>query len=126
MKRIIITFIVLSMLIIYNICSEDYLIDFCDMTYETLEICGNNIKKEAYTEVEATADKLLNEWEKRYLLLSIIIGDSDISSSYGKIVAISRCLKDTLYDDCLKLIRECQGNIREISDENRLNFENIL
>lgn len=126
MKRTVISFIILTALIIYNIYSENYLINFCDDTYVELESCGDNIKKEAYSEAEATADKLLYKWEKRNLLLSIIVGDSDISESYSKIVAISRCLKDALYDDCLVLIRECQGSISEISEENRLHFDNIL
>ena len=126
MKRMVVTFIILGVLIVYSVCSESYLVDFCDETYNVLEICGDNIKKEAYAEAEATADKLLNEWEKRNLFLSIIIGDSAVSESYGKIVAISRCLKDSLYDDCLMLIRECQGIISETGEENRINLDNIL
>lgn len=126
MKRIVISFIILTALIIYNIYSENYLINFCDDTYVELERCGDNIKKEAYSEAEATADKLLDQWKKRNLVLSVIVGDSEISESYGNIVAISRCLKDGLYNDSLMLIRECQGNISEISEENRINLDNIL
>lgn len=126
MKRMVVTFIILGVLIVYSVCSENYLVAFCDETYNVLELCGDNIKKEAYAEAEATADKLLDEWEKRNLFLSIIIGDSDISESYSKIVAISRSLKDSLYDDCLMLIRECQGIISEISEENHINIDNIL
>ena len=126
MNRIIISFTILAILVAYGIYSENYLVNFCDESYRDLEICGDNIKKEAYGEAEAVADKLLDKWEKRNLLLSVIVGNSDISESYSEIVAISRCLKDALYDDCLMLIRECQGNISEISEENKLNFNNIL
>lgn len=126
MKRIIIPVIVLTALIVYSIYSENYLIDFCDETYLALESCGENIKKEAYAEAEATADKLLSVWEKQNVFLSVIIGDSYVSDAYGNIVAISHCLKDKLYSECLVLIRECQGNISEISEENRTGFGNVL
>lgn len=126
MNRIITSFIILAVLIAYSIYSENYLISFCYETYADLEICGEHIKKEAYGVAEAVSDKLLDKWEKHNLLLSVIAGDSDVSESYSEIVAISRSLKDGLYEDCLLIIRECQGNISEISEENKLNFDNIL
>lgn len=126
MKRIILSFAVLTLLMVYNVFSEGFLIKYCDETLNMLEICAENIKNEAYSEAEVTADKLLDSWEKRNTLLSVIIGDSDISKSYGNIVAIARCLDDTTYEECLSAIRECQGNIREIKEQNRTGLGNVL
>ena len=126
MKRIILSFAVLTLLMVYNVFSEGFLIKYCDETLNMLEICAENIKNEAYSEAEVTAEKLLDSWEKRNTLLSVIIGDSDISKSYGNIVAIARCLDDTTYEECLSAIRECQGNIREIKEQNRTGLGNVL
>ncbi len=126
MKRIILSFAVLTLLMVYNVFSEGFLIKYCDETLNMLEICAENIKNEAYSEAEVTADKLLDSWEKHNTLLSVIIGDSDISKSYGNIVAIARCLDDTTYEECLSAIRECQGNIREIKEQNRTGLGNVL
>ena len=126
MKRIILSFAVLTLLMVYNVYSEGFLIKYCEETLNMLEICAENIKKEAYSEAEVTADKLLDSWEKHNTLLSVIIGDSDISKSYGNIVAISRCLDDSTYEECLSAIRDCQGNIREIKEQNRTGLGNVL
>ena len=126
MKRIILSFAVLTLLMVYNVFSEGFLIKYCDETLNMLEICAENIKNEAYSEAEVTADKLLDSWEKHNTLLSVIIGDSDISKSYGNIVAIARCLDDTTYEECISAIRECQGNIREIKEQNRTGLGNVL
>lgn len=126
MKRILLSFTILSLLLIYNICSENYLMTYCEETIKMLEICAEDIKKEAYTEAEITADKLLESWEKNNTLLSTIIGDSDTCEAYGNIVAISRSLDDSMYDECLSAIRECQGNVREIKEQNRTSLGNVL
>lgn len=127
MKRILLSFTILFFLIGFNIYSEYYLINYCDDTYVTLEVCADNIKKEAYPEAKAAIDKLLNKSEKHLtFMLSIIIGDADISKAYGSIVALSGYLDDALYERCLGEIRVCQGNLREIKEENRTDLGNIL
>lgn len=126
MKRILLSFTILSLLLIYNIYSEMYIINYCEETDYMLEACAEDIKKEAYQQAEITADKLLDSWESRNTWLSVIIGDSDISKAYGNIIAITRCIDDAVYDECLSAIRECQGNIREIKEQNRTSLGNVL
>lgn len=126
MKRILLSFAILLLLIGFNIYSEYYLINYCNTAYMTLEVCADNIKKEAYPEAEAAIDKLLNDSENLTFMLSIIIGDSDISKAYGSIVALPGYIDDALYERCLGEIRVCQGNLREIKEENRTDLGNVL
>ena len=126
MNRIILSFTILGLLLIYSAYSESYLMDYCEETLTTLETCAEQIKKEVYPQAEITADKLLADLEKRNTLLRVIRGDSDVSKVYGKIVAVSCYIDDAIYDECIVAIRECQGNVRELKEQNRTGFGNVL
>ena len=126
MKRLTFAFCILLILGFYNWFAEKYVINFCKEIDSILESCAVEIKEEKYSQAEKTVSKLYNLWEERDVLMSVFIGDNYVIEPQKGIISIRLSLKDENYDECLISIRECQGYIHEIIENNRTSFGNVL
>ena len=126
MKRLILAFIILSILITYTFFSERFVNNFCSQATAVLEECALNITEEKYSHAESNASKLYDMWEENDILMSVLIGDDSVVEPQKSIVAILMSLKDENYDECLVTIRECQGYLHEITENNRTTLGNVL
>ena len=70
--------------------------------------------------------KLYDLWEEKDDILSVFIGDDSVVEPRKSIVSILLSLQDENYEECLINIRECQGYIHDIKENNSTNFSNIL
>ena len=80
-------------------------------------LCAENIKSKNLTQADKNITALLISWQKNDTFLSVIVGDEALIEPQKSIVSIYYCLLDKNYDSCLQGIRECQGYIREICDQ---------
>ena len=126
MKRLCIAFSILLVLSIYSVYSEIYVLRFCDRLNEMLESCAIEISQEKYSQAESTVSRLYDTWEEKDDILSVFIGDDSVVEPRKTIVSILLSLKDENYEECLINIRECQGYIHDIKENNSTNFSNIL
>ena len=126
MKRLLASFVVLSLIFAYNLFSEKYVLNYCKKLTANLEECADNIKDKNYLQAKNNVTKLLDSWQKRDTFLSVIVGDEALIEPQKSIISIYYCLEDENYDDCLQGIRECQGYIREIYDNTRTNLGNVM
>ena len=126
MKRIILPFIILCLLMGYHVYCEKNLCDFCDEAVSTLEICAEQIKEEAYPLAQNTADRLLDILDERYVFFSSYAGNTDIAVIYSDIVTLKRYLGDRDTDHCISAIRACQNNIDKLKSTNRTDLGNLL
>ncbi len=126
MKRLSFAFIILLLLVFYSIYAEFYVINFCDNLSGLLENCAGEISQEKYSQAESTVSKLYNIWEEKDDILSVFIGDDSVVEPRKSIVSILLALQDENYDECLINIRECQGYIHDIKENNSTNLSNIL
>ena len=126
MKRLLFAFLVLCLLFVYNYYSEKYVLDYCSSVGFRLEDCANEIKEEKYSQAESTVSKILTEWEKKDIILSVFIGDSSIIEPQKSIISIYNSLGDKNYSYCLFAIRECQGYFHEIYENTQTNLGNVL
>ena len=126
MKRMAMAFALLFILILYTFFSEKYVLNFCQSIDGMLKECALLISQEKYSQAESTVSKLYDVWEENDELLSVIIGDDTVKDPQKNIVSIRLSLSDGNYDECLVTIRECQGYIHEISENNRTDLYNLL
>ena len=126
MKRLTFAFCILLILSIYNWYAEKYILDFCDEISYILESCANEIKEEKYSQAESTVSKLYNLWEENDVIMSVFIGDDTVIEPQESITSIRLNIEDKNYKQCLVSIRECQGYIHEITENNRTSFGNVL
>lgn len=126
MKRLASAFCILLILGLYNWFAEKFVIDFCSEIYDILEVCSSQIKEEKYSQAESTVSNLYNLWEETDDILSVFIGDSTVVEPRKSIVSILLSLQDENYEECLINIRECQGYIHDIRENNSTNLSNIL
>ena len=126
MKRLCVAFIILLSLSIYNIFAEVYVINLCDELTVILENCANNIIDKKYSQAESSVSSLYDIWEEKDDILSVIIGDNSVIEPRKSIVSILLSLRDGNFDECLINIRECQGYIHDIKENNTTNLSNIL
>lgn len=126
MKRLIFSFLVLCTFLLYNYCSEKYVLDYCTKIDSILEICAEEIKEEKYSQAQGTVSILLNDWENNDIILSVFIGDNSIIEPQKSIISIYRSLGDENYSYCLFAIRECQGYFHEIYENTQTNLGNVL
>ncbi|MBO5937331.1 MAG: DUF4363 family protein [Clostridia bacterium] len=126
MKRLIVSFAVLSLLFVYNYYSEKYVLDYCSYLDSTLERCADELKEKKYSSAENTADELMKSWEKNDIILSVFIGDSSVVEPEKSIISLYGSIGDKNYSYCLLAVRECQGYIHEICESTQTNFANIL
>lgn len=126
MKRLILSFIILALLICYNLFSEKYVLSLCEDLDKRLEMCAANIKENDLSAAESNISELLDFWQERDIFLSVIIGDQSLTEPQKSIISIYYCLRDENYEACLQGIRECQGYIREIYDNTRTDPGNVM
>ena len=126
MKRLALAFCILLILVLYNCFSEKFVIDFCSKIYDILEVCSVQIKEAKYSQAESTVSKLYNIWEENDDILSVFIGDATVVEPRKSIVSIMLSLNDGNFDECLINIRECQGYIHDIKENNSTSLSNIL
>ena len=126
MKRLVFAFLVLSLLFVYNYCSEKYVLDYCSSVNFRLEDCANEIKEEKYSQAKNTVSEILIDWEKNDIILSVFIGDDSIIEPQKSIISLYQSLNDGNYSYCLFSIRECQGYFHEIYENTQTNLGNIL
>ena len=126
MKRLCFAFLVLLSLGLYMLFTEIYVLKFCDNLGGLLEICATEISQEKYSQAESTVSKLYDLWEEKDDVLSVFIGDDSVIEPRKSIVSILLSLQDENYEECLINIRECQGYIHDIKENNSTNLSNIL
>lgn len=126
MKRLALAFSLLLILIMYTLFSEKYVLGLCEDVDSILQECALLITQEKYSQAESTVSKLYNLWEENDILLGVIIGDDAVKEPQKNIVSIRLSLADKNYGECLIAIRECQGYIHEISENNRTSLYNLL
>lgn len=126
MKRLCMAFLLLLILGIYTFFAEMYVLNFCDDLSGLLETCAMEISQEKYSQAESTVSKLYDIWEEKDDILSVFIGDDSVVEPRKSIVSILLSLQDENYDECMINIRECQGYIHDIKENNSTNFSNIL
>ena len=126
MKRLCMAFLLLLILGVYTFFAEMYVLNFCDDLSELLETCAMEISQEKYSQAESTVSKLYDMWEEKDDILSVFIGDDSVVEPRKSIVSILLSLQDENYDECMINIRECQGYIHDIKENNSTNFSNIL
>lgn len=126
MKRLCMAFLLLLILGIYTFFAEMYVLNFCDDLSGLLETCAMEISQEKYSQAESTVSKLYDMWEEKDDILSVFIGDDSVVEPRKSIVSILLSLQDENYDECMINIRECQGYIHDIKENNSTNFSNIL
>ena len=126
MKRLFVAFIILLILGLYTFFAEIYVLSFCDNLSGILESCAAEIAQEKYSQAESTVSKLYDLWEEKDDILSVFIGDDSVVEPRKSIVSILLSLQDENYEECLINIRECQGYIHDIKENNSTNFSNIL
>lgn len=126
MKRLCIAGVILIILCLYTLYAEIYVISFCDELNVMLEDCASMISEEKYSQAESTVSKLYNIWEEKDDILSVFIGDASVVEPRKSIVSIMLSLNDGNFDECLINIRECQGYIHDIKENNSTNLSNIL
>ena len=126
MKRLCMAFLILLSLGVYTLMAEMYVISFCDELSIILEGCATEIAQEKYSQAQGTVSKLYDLWEEKDDILSVFIGDDSIVEPRKSIVSILLSLQDENYEECLINIRECQGYIHDIKENNSTNLNNIL
>ena len=126
MKRLTFAFCILLALSFYNYYAERYVIDFCSEIDGILETCAIQISEKNYSQAESTVSRLYDLWEDKDVIISVFIGDDSVIEPQKCIVTIRTSLKDENYEECLISIRECQGYIHEIVENNRTNLGNVL
>ena len=126
MKRLICAFSILLILGFYNWFAEKFVFNFCKEIDSILEVCSVQIKEEKYSQAESTVSKLYNIWEENDDILSVFIGDATVVEPRKSIVSIMLSLNDGNFDECLINIRECQGYIHDIKENNSTSLSNIL
>ena len=126
MKRLFAAFIILLVLGLYTFFAEIYVLNFCDNLSGILENCATEIAQEKYSQAESTVSKLYDLWEEKDDMLSVFIGDDSVVEPRKSIVSILLSLQDENYEECLINIRECQGYIHDIKENNSTNLSNIL
>ena len=126
MKRLFAAFIILLVLGLYTFFAEIYVLNFCDNLSGILESCATEIAQEKYSQAESTVSKLYDLWEEKDDMLSVFIGDDSVVEPRKSIVSILLSLQDENYEECLINIRECQGYIHDIKENNSTNLSNIL
>lgn len=122
----IVAFLILLVLSVYMLFSEMYVLDFCSEIRELLKTSAEEISQEKYSQAETTVSKLYDIWEEKDDILSIFIGDDSVIEPRKTIVSILLSLQDGNFDECLINIRECQGYIHDIAENNSTNLSNIL
>ena len=126
MKRLLFSFVLICILIVYSYFTEKYVIHYCSYLDNTLQKCADELKEEKYSSAKETADELMDSWEKNNILLSVFIGDDSVTEPQKSITNIYCSIYDENYSHCLLSIRECQGYIHEISENNHTNLANVL
>ena len=126
MKRLLFSFVLICILIVYSYFTEKYVIDYCSYLDNTLQKCADELKEEKYSSAKETADELMDSWEKNNILLSVFIGDDSVVEPQKSIISIYHSIKDENYDYCLLALRECQGYIHEIKENTQTNLANVL
>ena len=126
MKRLICAFSILLLLGFYSWFAERFVLNFCKEIDGVLEVCSAQIREEKYSQAKSTVSKLYNIWEENDDILSVFIGDASVVEPRKSIVSIMLSLNDDNFDECLINIRECQGYIHDIKENNSTNLSNIL
>ena len=91
-----------------------------------LQECAVSITEEKYSRAKSNVSKLYDLWEENDILMSVFIGDDSVVEPRKTIVSIILSLQDENFDECLINIRECQGYIHDIKENNSTNLRNIL
>lgn len=126
MKRLALAFTILILLIIYTFFSEKFVEDFCMQVDSVLQECADSIIEEKYSRAESNVSKLYDLWEENDILMSVFIGDDSVIEPQKSIITIKNSLEDENYEECLVNIRECQGYMHYIIENNLVNLGNVL
>ena len=126
MKRLALAFTILILLIIYTFFSEKFVEDFCMQVDSVLQECADSIIEEKYSRAKSNVSKLYDLWEENDILMSVFIGDDSVIEPQKSIITIKNSLEDENYEECLVNIRECQGYLHYIIENNRVNLGNVL
>lgn len=126
MKRLALAFTILILLIIYTFFSEKFVEDFCMQVDSVLQECAVSITEETYSRAKSNVSKLYDLWEENDILMSVFIGDDSVIEPQKSIITIKNSLEDENYEECLVNIRECQGYLHYIIENNRVNLGNVL
>ena len=126
MKRLALAFTILILLIIYTFFSEKFVEDFCMQMDSVLQECADSITEEKYSRAKSKVSKLYDLWEENDILMSVFIGDDSVIEPQKSIITIKNSLEDENYEECLVNIRECQGYLHCIIENNRVNLGNVL
>lgn len=126
MKRLALAFTILILLIIYTFFSEKFVEDFCMQVDSVLQECAVSITEEKYSRAKSNVSKLYDLWEENDILMSVFIGDDSVIEPQKSIITIKNSLEDENYEECLVNIRECQGYLHYIIENNRVNLGNVL
>ena len=126
MKRLALAFTILLILVIYTFFSERFVNNFCLEINEVLEECAADITEKKYSRARSNVSKLYNMWEENDILMGFLFGDDSVIEPQKSIVIIHRSFEDENYAECLVAIRECQGYVHEIIENNRTSLGNVL
>ena len=126
MKRLALAFSLLLILLLYTFFSEQYILDFCQKADLILQESALLIADKKYSQAEDAVSKLYDIWEEKDVIMSVFLGDECVVEPQKSVVAILTSFEDKNYKECLISIRECQGYVHEIIENNRTSLGNVL
>lgn len=134
-KEIIISIIVITMVIIGNIVTQNNTKKtvaklnekLANLKNSLIDVIDNNKKKdENYLKYKEKSSDIRNRWDEMQELLSFYIEHDELEKVETQLAVINGQMESKLYDEAVVEIERCQFILEHIADKTAFNIKNIF
>lgn len=134
-KEIIISIIVITMVIIGNIVTQNNTKKtvaklnekLANLKNSLIDVIDNNKKKdENYLKYKEKSSDIRNRWDEMQELLSFYIEHDELEKVETQLAVINGQMESKLYDEAVVEIERCKFILEHIADKTAFNIKNIF
>lgn len=134
-KEIIISIIVIAIVIIGNIvtqnntkqCVTELNGELADLKNSLIDVIDDNKKKdEYYLKYKEKSTNIRDRWDEMQEVLSFYIEHDELEKVETQLAVMNGQMESKLYDDAVAEIEKCQFILEHIADKTAFNIKNIF
>ena len=127
-KEIIICSIVIIIVVVLNICTENYTKESVALISENLESLKQNMLSEEQNEenINIQIEDIANKWEERYQKLAYYIEHDELEKVKTELVLLKGNIEVKEYEQGIPNVNNCIFILQHIKEKTALQIKNIF
>lgn len=126
MKETIIAVVLITLVVGLCIFTTKYTASFCDEIYASVSDCVTAVRQNDWELAKKHIEAAEDAFDKKSSVLEAFVMHQDISEAHGVVLKISAAVDAKATDICISEATSLLGQIRRLSESDRLTLSNIL